>query len=257
MAELEYFPWYHSYLRKTAKLSDSELGRLVRALAEYSMTGKSQELNGREELAFEFIADDIDRAKQNYADKCERMSSNGAKGGRPTNNQMVLEEANGFSENQLVSGKANGFSESKKSQTKTKTKTKTKTETETKDKTNCTYTTSSSDAGMGEVMSAYLDRLGTFMSGTALEELKARYAEFGAEVLLHALNVAVDAGKLNWAYIRAILNRYATSGVKTLADVHRLDAEHERGKPKRMTAANYTGVEDVDMDALDALMSKI
>ena len=66
----EYFPCYNSYLQKIAKLSDQEVGRLFRALLMYSTTGEAQELAGREAVAYDFIADDIDRANKAYSDKC-------------------------------------------------------------------------------------------------------------------------------------------------------------------------------------------
>lgn len=77
--QLEYFPCYHSYFKKCEKLTDQELGRLFRALMTYSETGERQELAGRESIAFDFIADDIDRAKENYADRCERNRKNVSK----------------------------------------------------------------------------------------------------------------------------------------------------------------------------------
>lgn len=58
---IEYFCCYHSYRKKCEKLTDQELGRLFRALLMYSETGERQELAGRESIAFDFIADDIDR----------------------------------------------------------------------------------------------------------------------------------------------------------------------------------------------------
>lgn len=67
---LEYFCCYHSYRKKLAKLSDQEVGRLFRSLLEYSETGETQELTGRESVAFDFISDDIDRAKDRYSEKC-------------------------------------------------------------------------------------------------------------------------------------------------------------------------------------------
>ncbi|MCI8611052.1 MAG: hypothetical protein HFE66_03925 [Clostridiales bacterium] len=72
----EYFCCYHSYLKKIAKLSDQEVGRLFRSLLQYSSTGEAQELAGRESIAFDFIADDIDRAKKNYLQKCEKNREN-------------------------------------------------------------------------------------------------------------------------------------------------------------------------------------
>lgn len=76
---LEYFPCYHSYAKKCEKLTDQELGRLFRALIKFSETGERQELAGRESIAFDFIADDIQRAKDAYEDKCRKNTINAAK----------------------------------------------------------------------------------------------------------------------------------------------------------------------------------
>lgn len=108
---LEYFPCYHSYRKKIAKLSDQEVGRLFRSLLTYSETGETQELTGRESVAYDFIADDIDRAKAAYEAKCEknrrnRTSTNDNERQRPSSNV---------------------------DKTKTKDKSKTKTESKIKD----------------------------------------------------------------------------------------------------------------------------
>lgn len=110
---IEYFCCYHSYARKLAKLSDQEVGRLFRALLEYSEHGECPELAGRESVAFDFISDDIDRAKEAYREKCAKNSQKGKLGGRPKK-QELIEKAE----------KAAGFSESQKSQNKDKDKTK-------------------------------------------------------------------------------------------------------------------------------------
>lgn len=73
---LEYFPCYYSYRKKIAKLSDQEVGRLFRHLLEYGETGETEELTGREAVAFDFIADDIDRAKKAYDDRCNTNRKN-------------------------------------------------------------------------------------------------------------------------------------------------------------------------------------
>lgn len=105
---IEYFCCYHSYRMKIAKLSDQEVGRLFRSLLEYSETGETQELTGREAVAFDFIAYDIEQSKKAYAERCRTNAENGKTGGRPKKREL--------------SEKPNGFSETQKSQTKTKTK---------------------------------------------------------------------------------------------------------------------------------------
>lgn len=82
---LDYFPCYSSYYKKTKNLSDSELGRLFRALMKYQCTGETEQLNGREGMAFDFMVDDIDRAAQSYEDKCQKLRENGQKGANAPN----------------------------------------------------------------------------------------------------------------------------------------------------------------------------
>lgn len=73
---LEYIPFYYSYRKKLEKLSDQEVGRLVRSLLEYGETGETEELTGRESIAFDFIADDINRAKAAYEERCAKNQRN-------------------------------------------------------------------------------------------------------------------------------------------------------------------------------------
>lgn len=75
----EYFCAYHSYIKQCKGLSDGELGRLFRALLEYSASGKVPELNGRESVAFDFMAANIDRDAEAYKDTCNRNRENIAK----------------------------------------------------------------------------------------------------------------------------------------------------------------------------------
>lgn len=76
MARLTGFVFQDEYLAKLAKLSDQEVGRLVRALAVYHATGEAQELAGRESIAFDFIKEDIDRIDESYNKKCEKNREN-------------------------------------------------------------------------------------------------------------------------------------------------------------------------------------
>lgn len=76
MARMTGFVFQDEYLERLAKLSDQEVGRLVRALAEYHATGKEQELAGREGVAFDFIKVDIDRIDQKYEARCETNKNN-------------------------------------------------------------------------------------------------------------------------------------------------------------------------------------
>ena len=96
----EFFKCFHSYREKCKKLSDQELGRLFRALMEYSESGTAPELTGRESIAFDFIADEIDRDKTAYSETCRKNKENGAKATEryrplPTDTERWPEEPKG------------------------------------------------------------------------------------------------------------------------------------------------------------------
>jgi len=73
MAQMTGFVFQDKYLDRLAKLSDQEVGRLVRALATYHATGEEQELKGRECGYYDFIKGDIDEIEQAYQNKCKNM----------------------------------------------------------------------------------------------------------------------------------------------------------------------------------------
>lgn len=76
MARMTGFIFQDKYLDRLAKLSDQEVGRLVRALAVYHATGEEQELKGRECGYYDFIKGDIDEIENRYAARCETNRNN-------------------------------------------------------------------------------------------------------------------------------------------------------------------------------------
>lgn len=74
----EYFCAYYSYLASMRNLSDAECGRLFRALLQYGAGDKSINLQGRESIAFDFMAAQIDRDNEAYSAKCAKNRANGA-----------------------------------------------------------------------------------------------------------------------------------------------------------------------------------
>lgn len=98
----DYFPCRYSYRRILVKLSDQEVGRLFKALLEYGDTGERPELSGRESVAFEFMADDLDRANEAYQAKVNVNKENGRKGGRPKKSESVGEKPKESENNRTV-----------------------------------------------------------------------------------------------------------------------------------------------------------
>lgn len=78
----EFFCAYHSYLEWIENLSDAEKGRLFVACLQYSESGSEPVLPGSEKIIFPAIRRQIDRDKEAYEAKCNRLRENGSKGGQ-------------------------------------------------------------------------------------------------------------------------------------------------------------------------------
>lgn len=76
---MKYLKVYYDWNRQMSALSDAEKGRLFTALIEYSATGSTENLSGREELLFPVFQSQIDRDKGTY----QTAVDNGKRGGRP------------------------------------------------------------------------------------------------------------------------------------------------------------------------------
>lgn len=77
------------------------------------------------------------------------------------------------------------------------------------------------------VMSAYLDKINPTPSQYSLDELKGYVEQMGAECCLRAFDIALDAKKANWQYIRGILRSKLRQGVRCIADWDALEAKRE------------------------------
>ena len=188
----------HEYLEEMDALSDAEFGRLTRALIKYSKTGEPIALCGNERFYANRVMAQEDRFKKNYRELSDIRSSAGKMGAaaRWQNGKAIV--ANG----------KNGYTE-----------TNTKTETETNTKTNLSL-----------VMNFVMDRVNPTPSRQMVEEIEHFCTEMGPEVCLRAVQIALDAGKPRWSYIRAILRDKQAQGVKSIQD---WDALAEKGGDKR------------------------
>ncbi len=82
---------------------------------------------------------------------------------------------------------------------------------------------------LAAVMTAFMDKINPTPSPTCIEELKAFAEQMGSECCIRAMDIALDAKKANWNYIRAILRSKLQQGVKCAAD---WDKVEERRKAK-------------------------
>lgn len=92
------FKIYGSYAEQVNTLTDSEAGRLFKALVNYKNGEEPKNLSGMEQIAFLFIRQQMDYDCEKYERRCEQNRKNGMKGGRPRKGvkkiEGVLETAN-------------------------------------------------------------------------------------------------------------------------------------------------------------------
>ena len=86
------------------------------------------------------------------------------------------------------------------------------------------------DPALAKVMTHYQDNIGLTMSSASVELLIAYTAELGADVVCHAIDVAIEHGARNWAYIKGVLQSYQRDGIRSLADIDRREEQRARSQ---------------------------
>ena len=89
------------------------------------------------------------------------------------------------------------------------------------------------DPGLAKVMSFYMNKINPTPSQTCIEELGAYAKDIDPDVVIYALNYAIDEHKTGWSYIRAMLQGYNRRGIRTMDDLRRDNEEFERSKQRR------------------------
>lgn len=226
MASRDYAALPHEYLEEMEELSDAEFGRLCRALLQYSMTGEVPALSGNERHHLKRVTMREDRYKASYQNSIEKHRSAGKKSAEKRRN-IAEHRSTALNDVEQSSTKGN--------YTNTKTNTETNTNTGSTPLTPQRGELPPLDADFGKVWSFYEQNIGTPPRYLA-DDLQDWLQVLPAELVIQAMKEAADHNRRNWAYIKAILNRWKESGVRSLAD---LEVE------KKVPSGKHTPVEDV------------
>lgn len=90
--------------------------------------------------------------------------------------------------------------------------------------------TADENTPFGKVITFYLDKVNPTPSSTMVTELQNYVEKLDADVVIHAMGIALDERKTSWSYIRAILWRYVKDGLTTMNAV--LDSEQRYQEKK-------------------------
>lgn len=82
------------------------------------------------------------------------------------------------------------------------------------------------DPATAATVSAYFSAFGKFPSPIILADLYDWLDRLGPDLLVEAMKRTAAANTRSWKYAETILRNWADCGVRTMADVERLDAEH-------------------------------
>ena len=224
----------HDYLLEMEEFTDAEFGRLCRELLRYSIDGTESQMKGNERFFWNRVKMQEKRAKESYEELCQTRSESGKKGGRPRK-QKEASESKEKQKNQMVSEKSKGnqteASESKKSQY----------EKEYEYENN-----SLPPIGGGlyaharegtprrsEAVTYYCQNINPTPSGYSLQALERFESILGAEVTIHAIQIAQDERKQSWNYIKAILERYEREGIQASEQQHQAARQQRGWKPAK------------------------
>ena len=89
------------------------------------------------------------------------------------------------------------------------------------------------DPGLAKVISFFLNRINATPSMTAIEELGDFAKAMEPDVIIAAMNYALDEHKTTWSYIRGTLRGYQGRGIRTMGDLQRANDEYERAKQRK------------------------
>ena len=193
------FICHDNYYDRIKRLTNEEVGSLFRNLMLYhaGRYDEMQDFIDSEGIAFDFIADDIDRMEEKYNTTCETNRQNGSKGGRPKK-QTVSEKT-----------EQNPTKPTETEQNPTKPyKDKEKDKYKEKNKESSAFIADDDAADIQhdhDRVFAAAEDAGFKMSNTVRARLIALYADNGLEKMLTGFNECATHGAPTIAYLEAVL----------------------------------------------------
>lgn len=238
------------YLEEMDYLSDAEYGRLIRALQNYSITGEEPEkLSGQEKGHWKRVRNREDRYRVSFDASDRAKSERGAKAANAR--WSKAKNAQAYTSIHMDADEC-------KQMLDDASDAKTDTDTDSDTKADAEYLSppaspacagepeSGPDGGeepdpthdpeLGRVMTYFLDKLNPMPPSIAVEGLKNYTASLGADVVIHAMEICLGEKKTSWSYLRRILMRYESEGLRSMEAVHFSEQEHDARQSRKFTA---------------------
>lgn len=201
-----YFPIFFSSRRTLMKLSPEQVRNVLFAAMDYAERGaEPSELDEKEQLAFENLRIGIDSTERKYQKASERGRRNGAKGGRPR-------KGSGGCEQDVKTQEEEKEDEEEHEKEKEDEKDKDSSYRRRPDAVTTTTT------GPGEkALAFWADNVGPVGSYLRREVADVMAQGAAEDLVLLAMERAIDYGGGRWAYARSILQDARRLGVTNAA----------------------------------------
>ena len=219
---MEYIAIYRETLALVKRYSEAQRCRLYEAMANYAFDNVLPNWpdDAIEWFGWEALKQQVDRARS----KSDQAKANGSKPKR--------KEASGSKAKQ-------NEAESPKEKEKEKDK-------ETEKDIYTTPTTRTCETAFGTVevdeLQNYAQQYLTGLTSTHLEELSDYENILNTQLVEHAIDEAVANSVRSWSYVRAILQGYIKSGIRTVAQAEQAKESHKKATAshgRQVTAQQY------------------
>ena len=212
----------YEYLEEMEELGDAEFGRLCRALLEYSMTGTPIALNGNERFYARRVMRREDYYRKSYEERAKTNRANGNKGGRPRKTAAPDDKPVERVETQENPEKPSATE-----------KTQEENKNENKNDFSSAAASAHTHARAQGAFAYYQDKIGYDMSREAMGLLPKYIQDMGDEVVMAAIDEALDNGVPRWSYVKSILQNWTQAKVRDMDSLNRLRDSRKRTKSAR------------------------
>lgn len=227
-----YIKLWMSYGAYFEAYSDPEVGRLVRAMIQYKLSGTDPEFRGSERFIWPAIKRDIDEAEAALEEKSVQNRRNVLKRWNPQERGAKKEDTEEYDGIRTDTKEYDGIRTDTK-HTKDKDKGQGQGKGQRRQDTTCAR-----DPAVAAAVSSLLKCVNlSGASPSCREELAGFVENLGEAVCRRAFEKALDNNIARWDYIRGILSKWAAKGIRSLEDIDRLD----RKKPGKEKSAHGAG----------------
>lgn len=198
------------------KLTDEQAGKIIKAIYEYVETEKMPKLDSMLDIIIIPFKQNLDRNREKYNKISEIRAKAGAKGGKQKKQMQTKESKCNDNDNDNVNVNVN-----------------------VNDNDNAVG--ESCVDGLQDVIDFYNNNIG-LMTPYGLKILES-YLEEGipAELIIYAMQKAVESNKRTIQYIKGILNSWSKKGIKTLIQAKEEEQEFKQEKQSKTEKRELVG----------------